>query len=208
MKHKNLRSSKIQLFFFTAMPSILVYVGVLLAVLGILDVADVKSIGIGIAVVGFIWSILGGFICAANMSLIKAIGAPRRAEAKLSIGREKMSASLDLEFSAAQVGQFYINLFFTLLLTIPVALLGWLLFILYCKGKFLKKLSRMAIDCDYADRIIYTEKATIDELAKYFYRMIDYIEVYKGLGEKKGANEMIDRAEKLLEIWEELELKN
>ncbi len=203
MSHKNEKSGKIQLFFFTCVPSILAYVAAILFALS-LKMNLLKSAVTPFIVIAALWSVLGGFIIAANLSLIKKVGDPSSPVLKIKISEKKLEASLDMSFSTAQMFQFAVNVFFTVIFTIPVALFGWLMFIMYARGKFLKKLSKMAYDCDRADDIIAAQSGTVEEIAKYFYLMLDYVAPYKKLGEKKGANQMLGRAEKLLNLWERL----
>ncbi len=200
---KNYRSSKIQLFFFTVVPCIVVYAVVVLFVLGVkatLLGTPIKSL---LLFIGAAWTLFGGFIIAANMSLISKIGEPSEPVLKIKAGYAKLEAVVDMALSPKQMTQLFANIFFTIVFAIPVATLGWLLFILYCKGVFLKKLSRMAKDCDLADELI-ENGGDAREIAECAYRMLDYAEVYKNLGEKKGANKMIERSQKLMRVWETL----
>lgn len=201
MTHKNLTSSKVQMFFFTFIPSIITYIAVVLLVAP-LNVGE--SVTIPFIAIAIIWSLLGGFICAANKSLIAAIGSPSQPVININIGKDKITATSGMEYSSKQKGQAYANLFFAVIFAIPVASMGWLLFILYCKGKFLSGLTAMACDCDKADDIIDSQTGKIEEIAYLFYRMLDYTETYKNLGEKNGAQKMLDKAEELLNVWGKL----
>lgn len=201
MTHKNLKSSRIQLFFFTFVPCIFAYVAVVLL---IAPIKGGESVAIPFVFIGVIWSLLGGFICAANKSLISAIGSPRQPVVNIKIGKDKITATSGMEYSSKQKGQAYANLFFSVVFAVPIALLGWLLFVLFCNGKFLSGLTTMACDCDKADYIIENQTGEVEEIAYLFYRMLDYTETYKNLGEKGGAQKMLDKAGELLNVWENL----
>lgn len=201
MAHKNLKSSKIQLFFFTFIPSIITYIAVAFM---LIDFSWTQSAAFPVTIIAILWSLLGGFICAANKSLIIAIGSPSQPVINIEIGKDKITATSGMEYSSKQKGQLYANLFFAVIFAIPVASMGWLLFILFCKGKFLSGLYAMACDCDKADDIIYSQTGKIEDIAYLFYRMLDYTETYKNLGEKGGAQKMLDKAGKLLNIWQNL----
>ncbi len=193
MSKKNLNSGKVQIFFFTFVPSLIFITG------AILLVAKVTYV---VAIIGIVGSLIGGFVCAANKSLISAVGSPSKPVLNVTIGRDKITAVSGMKYSSKQQGQFIANIFFTVIFAVPITVLGWLLFILYCNGKFLGNLREMSIVLDRADDIIDTGNGSAEEISTYFYRVLDYAELYKRLNEKSGAEKMLNKARMLLNVWE------
>ncbi len=196
--NKSAKSAKIQLAIIWLAPSIVTYLGVILCVL-----TDFNVFPLILTVIGILGSAVGAYIIGNNITGLFKIKPPQKSILDLKVGNIKFRAATGRKASSETSMQTrrMLILMLTLIWLVPVAAAGWLLFTLYCCKKFMRKLSTMAEDCDRADDIVSTRQASLEELAYYFYRMIDYAYVYIDIDERKASKEMLDRAENLLDVW-------
>ncbi|MDE6402004.1 MAG: hypothetical protein K2L54_05255, partial [Clostridiales bacterium] len=190
-------SSKIQLAIVWLVPNVITYLGV------ILFATTMFTPLLIVIAIGVLGSVVGAYIIGNCITGLFKIKPPQKAILNLKVGNSKLKAAMSRKASsdtAMQTRRLTIMLL-TVIWLVPVAVAGWLLFILYCNKKFMGKLLTMAQDCDSADSIVATRQGALYDIAYYFYRMIDYAFVYIDINERKSAKEMIDRAENLLDVW-------
>ena len=194
-KGKEVRSAKVQVLFLTLVPCLFTYVAV---------VALLFTEFYFLIVLAIIYSLLGAYVCAVNTTGFAKVGPPRKNVVKVTISSDMITAATGKQYNTDQQARIILNVIIMVFMAVLVAALGWLLFILYCCNKFMYKVKIMAMDCDEADAIIRSGNGSIEDITYYFDRMIDYVYIYKNLNERKGANKMLYRAEKLLKLWERL----
>ncbi len=193
---KNERTvAKVQMFFFTCLPSIITYAVILFMPL--------RAEAFIFFLIPLAYSYLGAWVCASSSMIVKQDVSLLDAQ-NLSVAQKQLKSvsaceEKDNPYMRLRVMR---NVFFAVLLLIPVAAAGWVLFILYCCGKFLSKLSKMALDCDIADTMLQSRKGDLSTISECFRCTLRYAKTYNVLGEKKGFAKMLARADSLLQLWE------
>ncbi|MCX4313556.1 MAG: hypothetical protein OSJ83_06850 [Clostridia bacterium] len=193
---KSVKSATVQLAFFLLVPSIMAMAGV--------AVMFFTNIGIVFLAIAALGSAAGAFIVAANIFGLRKVRPPQKAELNLSVAKSKLASVKSAQSENEIKANNSVTLLLAVIWFVPVAAFGWLLFILFCCGKFMRKTRAVASDTDRADKIVSTANGTLEEIVYCFYRMTDYASVYISINETKSARQMTERAQCLLGVWEKL----
>ena len=196
LRKNEANKAKIQMFFFLCVPS--VFTCLFFAMVMFVSFTTVPFL-----LIFLVYSYFGAWVCASSSMIVKdnvsLLAVQNLANARAQLKDVSACEEKNNPYMRLRVMR---NVGIAIVLFVPVALAGWLLFILYCCGKFLRKLSKMAEDCDKADTMLVRSKAEPREIAEVFQNILRYAKSYNVIGEKKGFASMLHRAEGLLQLWE------